>query len=257
MISNAVKFTPRGGTVNVSLARVESDYVIEVRDSGAGIAPEFVPFVFERFRQADASSTRATGGLGLGLSIVRHLVEQHGGEASVESQGLGEGATFRVRLPIAPLTSLDAGPDEASGEPAPEEAQVAREALRGARVLVVDDEADAREMLKLVLSRYGAQIEVASSAETALGKFREFRPDILLSDIGMPDEDGYSLIQSIRALPAQAGGQTPAIALTAYARAEDRARALEAGYQTHLAKPIAPAILVEALCELLESSPIA
>ena len=252
LISNAVKFTPRGGTVKVNLARVDSDFAIEVRDSGAGIAPEFVPFVFERFRQADASSTRATGGLGLGLSIVRHLVEQHGGDVSVESEGLGAGATFRVRLPIAALSSLQDETNQDGGAPDETEIAVGQD-LRGAKILVVDDEPDAREMLELVLSRYGAQIETAPNAEVALQKFGEFAPDVLLSDIGMPDEDGYSLMQSIRARSPEKGGQTPALALTAYARAEDRARALEVGYQDHLAKPVAPAVLVASLRALLES----
>ena len=250
LISNAVKFTPRGGQVIVKLAREDSQYVLRVTDSGAGIAPEFLPYVFERFRQADASSTRATGGLGLGLSIVRHLVEQHGGHVSVDSPGLGQGATFSVHLPIAPAMSVGDAESVENGS-AEDIASDAHQSLEGVKILVVDDEADAREMLQLVLGRKGAQVEIASNAQGALEIFARFRPDILLSDIGMPGADGYSLIESVRALPAQCGGQTPAIALTAYARSEDCARALQAGFQNHLAKPVAPAKLIAALCELV------
>ena len=250
LISNAVKFTPRGGQVVVKLARVDLEYMLEIADSGAGIAPEFLPHVFERFRQADASSTRATGGLGLGLSIVRHLVEQHGGHVSVDSPGLGQGSTFRVHLPIAPVLDDDATEKANEIVDGAESAPDARQSLRGVKILVVDDEADAREMLQLVLTRYGAQTETASNAQRALEILEQFRPDILLSDIGMPGADGYSLIESVRALPADCGGQTPAVALTAYARNEDRARALAAGFQNHLAKPIVPSKLVETLREL-------
>ena len=250
LISNAVKFTPRGGQVTVRLARQDSQYVVEIVDSGAGIAPEFLPHVFERFRQADASSTRATGGLGLGLSIVRHLVEQHGGTVGVDSRGLGLGSTFRVYLPIAPVVPLAPNAD---GKPAEvSETKLAeKQSLSGVKILAVDDEADAREMLQAVLSSYGACVETAPGAREAMQHFESFRPDIVLSDIGMPEADGYSLIEKIRALPASSGGQTPALALTAYARSEDRQRALDAGFQNHLAKPIAPAKLVVALCELV------
>ena len=250
LISNAVKFTQRGGQVTVRLARQHSQYVIEIVDSGAGIAPEFLPHVFERFRQADASSTRATGGLGLGLSIVRHLVEQHGGTVGVDSRGLGLGSTFRVCLPIAPIVPAEPqknGQISDENETAPD----ARQSLSGLKILAVDDEADAREMLQLVLERYGASVKTAPNVREALGTFERFRPDIVLSDIGMPEADGYSLIAQIRALPAQNGGQTPAIALTAYARSEDHQRALDAGFQNHLAKPIAPTKLVAALRELV------
>ena len=249
LISNAVKFTPRGGQVTVKLEREASQYTLRVIDSGAGIAPEFLPHVFERFRQADASSTRATGGLGLGLSIVRHLVEQHGGEVSVDSRGLGYGCTFSVRLPIAPLAPAASETDENTAH-LDEETSAAKQSLSGLKILVVDDELDAREMLQMVLKRYGARIEIAGGARQALEVFERFRPDIVLSDIGMPEADGYWLIENIRALPVTEGGQTPAIALTAYARNEDRERALEAGFQDHLAKPIAPAKLVAALVEL-------
>ena len=255
LISNAVKFTSRGGQVTVRLARQNSHYLIEIVDSGAGIAPEFLPHVFERFRQADASSTRATGGLGLGLSIVRHLVEQHGGTVSVDSRGLGLGSTFRVHLPIAPVVPAAPetdGPRADEGESTPDEKQ----SLHGVKILAVDDEADAREMLRIVLSRYGANVQTAPNVREALETFARFCPDIVLSDIGMPEADGYALIAQIRALSAQSGGQTPALALTAYARSEDRQRALDAGFQNHLAKPIAPAKLVAALRELAEAKAV-
>ena len=253
LISNAVKFTPRGGQVTVKLGRQHSEYVMEIVDSGAGIAAEFLPYVFERFRQADASSTRATGGLGLGLSIVRHLVEQHGGTVSVDSRGLKLGSTFRVCLPIAPVVATPPGTDELRLDDA-EQSLDTRQSLDGLKILAVDDEADAREMLQAVLSRYGARVQTAPNVQAALEIFATFRPDILLSDIGMPEANGYSLIEKIRALPDESGGQTPAIALTAYARSEDRARALEAGFQNHLAKPIAPAKLVAALRELADKN---
>ena len=256
LISNAVKFTARGGQVTVRLSRQNSQYLIEIVDSGAGIAPEFLPHVFERFRQADASSTRATGGLGLGLSIVRHLVEQHGGTVGVDSRGLGLGSTFRVCLPIAPIVPAEPEKDgkmATEGEVAPDE----RQSLNGLKILAVDDEADAREMLQLVLSRYGARVETAPNVREALEKLERFCPDMVLSDIGMPEADGYSLIEQIRALPASKGGQTPAIALTAYARNEDHQRALDAGFQNHLAKPIEPAKLVAALRELAGHSSFA
>ena len=249
LISNAVKFTPRGGQVTVCLARQHSHYIIEIVDSGAGIAPEFLPHVFERFRQADASSTRATGGLGLGLSIVRHLVEQHGGTVGVDSRGLGLGSTFRVCLPIAPVVPAVPEAKGQTNEPG-ELAHDERQSLKGLKILAVDDEADAREMLQALLSRYGARVETAPNARAALEVFAQFRPDILLSDIGMPEADGYWLIAQIRALDDSSGGQTPAIALTAYARSEDFQRALDAGFGNHLAKPIAPAKLVAALREL-------
>ncbi len=252
LISNAVKFTPRGGQVTVKLVRWNSEYIIEVVDSGAGIVPEFLPHVFERFRQADSSSTRATGGLGLGLSIVRHLVEQHGGRVGVDSRGLGLGSTFRVCLPIAPIVPVEAEADQQTPDEQ-EQTSGARRSLDGLKILAVDDEPDAREMLQAVLSRYGAIVQTAPNAREALETFAEFRPDILLSDIGMPEADGYTLIKKIRALPAQNGGQTPAVALTAYARREDRQRALDAGFQNHLAKPIAPAKLVAALREVAQA----
>ncbi|HLM58582.1 MAG TPA: ATP-binding protein, partial [Pyrinomonadaceae bacterium] len=234
LLSNAVKFTPRGGRVQVRLGRSDSHAEIAVSDTGAGIAPEFLPHVFERFRQADMGTSRLHGGLGLGLAIVRHLVELHGGTVRAESEGEGRGATVTVRLPV---TKADgAKPSEQAGAaPSP-----APPSLEGVKVLAVDDEADARNLLTEVLSRRGAEVLAASSAAEALGLLKTWRPHVLLSDIGMPYGDGYSLIRQVRALPEELGGRTPAAALTAYAGEEDRARALASGYHAHLSKPIEP-----------------
>lgn len=250
LLANAIKFTPRQGRVEVRLRRVDSMMEVAVRDSGQGIEPAFLPLVFERFRQADASSTRAHGGLGLGLSIVRHLVEQHGGEVAVASAGKGQGSTFTIRLPIAPVLPEELG--DLVEEPAREAAfSVPPEALKGVDVLIVDDEIDARDVLQKTLERSGARVRTASSAKEAFTLFQEQTPDVLLSDIGMPEDDGYTLIQWVRALKPSQGSRVPALTLTAYARAEDRARALRSGYQNHIAKPVAPAELVVTLAALL------
>jgi len=252
LLSNAVKFTPKGGRVQVRLERVDSHVEIAVSDTGAGIDPEFLPHVFERFRQADQKTTRAHGGLGLGLAIVRHLVELHGGTIDAESGGEGHGATFTVRLPVAPLHQR-----EEEGERVHPAARntlppyECPERLDGLRVLVVDDEPDARELLKVGLGQCGAQVTAASSAREALEALARVSPDVLISDIGMPGEDGYELIRRVRALPAGEGGEVPAVALTAYARIEDRMRALRAGYQMHVAKPVELAELVAVMLSLL------
>jgi signal transduction histidine kinase len=233
LLANAVKFTPGGGEVGVRLAREGGQAVVTVRDTGEGIRPDFLPRVFERFSQADASTTRRHGGLGLGLAIVRHLVELHGGGVTAASAGAGRGATFTVRLPALP-----ARPEAGGG--------AARPPGRGAgglRVLVVDDEPDAREMLALVLGGCGAEVTAVASAREALEALPRLRPDVLISDLAMPGEDGYALIRRVRALPAEEGGRVPAAALTAYALAEDRARALSAGFQIHVPKPVDPAEL--------------
>ncbi|HEV2861049.1 MAG TPA: PAS domain S-box protein, partial [Pyrinomonadaceae bacterium] len=239
LLSNAVKFTPRGGRIQVKLERVSSHVEIAVSDTGAGIDPEFLPYVFDRFRQADGTTTRAHGGLGLGLSIVRHIVELHGGTVMAESAGEGQGATFTVLLPVAPVYA----PERSEGRvrPAARDTPPAfdrPERLDGLRVLVVDDEPDTLGMLKAGLGRCGAEVATAGSATEALAMLSESPPDLLISDIGMPDEDGYALIRKVRALAAERGGRVPAIALTAYARAEDRLQALQAGYQMHVAKPV-------------------
>ncbi|HYO13498.1 MAG TPA: ATP-binding protein [Thermoanaerobaculia bacterium] len=243
LLSNALKFTPGGGRVEVRLERQEAGLRLSVADTGQGIAPEFLPHVFERFRQADSSTTRVHGGLGLGLSIVRHLVELHGGTVTAESAGVDRGARFTVTLPAA-LPALD--PMDA--EPAQEDRP--RPPLAGRRLLVVDDEPDTREALGFLLQRAGAVVETASSAREALAAIERSRPHVLIADIGMPGEDGYALIRQVRTLAPERGGSIPAVALTAYARPEDRERALAEGYQEHVAKPVEPETLIELLAGL-------
>ncbi len=239
LLSNAIKFTPRGERVQVRLERVNSHIEIVVSDTGPGITPDFLPHVFDRFRQADGTTTRHHGGLGLGLSIVRHLVELHGGAVRADSPGEGQGATFTVLLPVAPVYANDSAEERV--HPATRETLPAfgcPDRLDGLRVLVVDDEADTREMLKAGLVQCGAEVMVAGSADQALSEMVKSPPDVLISDIGMPEEDGYELIRKVRELPAVRGGNVPAIALTAYARTEDRLQALRAGYQLHVTKPV-------------------
>jgi PAS domain S-box-containing protein len=251
LLSNAVKFTPEGGRIDVTVRAAGSSVEVEVRDTGQGIAAEFLPHVFDRFRQADQSTTRAHGGLGLGLAIVRHLVELHGGTVRAESGGEGRGATFAVALPIAPASQ--------GGEPAAASSRIVDDTpapngrparLDGLHVLVVDDEPDTRELLAFGLSRCGARVSSASSASEALKAVAEELPEVLISDIGMPEADGYELIRWVRSLPAERGGETPAVALTAYARPEDRQRALKAGYQLHISKPVELAELIAAVSSL-------
>jgi signal transduction histidine kinase/CheY-like chemotaxis protein len=244
LLSNAIKFTPKGGKVQVLLQRVDSQVEISVSDTGAGIRPEFLVHLFERFRQADASTTRKHGGLGLGLSIVRHLVELHGGTVRAHSAGEGQGASFSVRLPLA---AVKAPADDAARlghgglrQPPPD---YRLSDLTGLRVLVVDDEPDARELLKRVLSDCGAEVLAASSAAEALALIRGRLLHVLVSDIGMPEVDGYELLRRVRALE-EGSGRLPAIALTAFARSEDRTRALRAGFLVHMSKPVEPAELV-------------
>jgi PAS domain S-box-containing protein len=239
LLSNGVKFTHKGGLVQVTLQRINSHVEIVVKDSGVGIKSDFLPHVFDRFRQADGSTTRNYGGLGLGLAIVRHLVELHGGTAWAESGGENQGSQFTVRLPVM------AGSEEHAPDRLKQPAVVAVEArdrqpssLTGLRVLVVDDEIDARSLLTTMLERCGAQVVAVGSAREGLESVESWKPDVLVADIGMPVEDGYGLIKKVRALPKESGGQTPALALTAYARTEDRVRALSEGYQVHLAKPV-------------------
>jgi signal transduction histidine kinase/ActR/RegA family two-component response regulator len=259
LLSNAIKFTPRGGRVQVVLEQVDSHVEVSVNDSGEGIRPEFLPHVFDRFRQADASTTRRHGGLGLGLSIVRHLLELHGGSIEARSDGVGRGATFVVSLPVTVLQGpATAGAARHYPSPAPVDtcAHAAVGAgwdvvsLEGVRVLVVDDEADARALVKRLLEDCQASVATASSAAEALAAIAAAPPDVLISDIGMPGEDGYALIQRIRALPKDRGGDLPAVALTAYARSEDRTRAILSGYQTHVSKPVEPAELVATVASL-------
>ncbi len=257
LLSNALKFTPKGGRVQVKLERINSHIEIAVSDNGAGIAPEFLPHVFDRFRQADQKTTRQHGGLGLGLAIVRHLVELHGGTVKAESEGIGLGSTFTVLLPVAPVFQSD----NLTGRIHPAARDLLPsyeypERLDALKVLVVDDEPDTRELLKFGLSQCGAHVTVVGTAREAIEAFAADAPDLLISDIGMPDEDGYELIRKIRALNADEGGVVPAIALTAYARTEDRLQALRAGYQMHVPKPVELAELVAVAASLVRRSKI-
>ena len=252
LLSNAIKFTPRGGRVQVRLERVNSHVEVAVSDTGAGISADFLPHVFDRFRQADQKTTRQHGGMGLGLAIVRHLVELHGGTVRAESPGEGHGSTFTVLLPVAAVYHV-----EEEGErvhPAARNTLPAFELfdrLDGMKILVVDDEPDTREMLKAGLGQCGAEVTAVGSAAEALESIEKSAPDLLISDIGMPDEDGYELMRRIRQLPAETGGRVPAIALTAYARVEDRMHALRAGYQMHVPKPVELAELAAVAASLV------
>ncbi len=228
LLSNAIKFTAEGGSIEINLKQVNSRVEIQVSDTGIGISPDFLPWIFEYFRQVDGSTTRSKGGLGLGLAISRNLVEAHGGTILAESQGEGEGATFTVKFPIKSHKN--------QVQPLPE-SQETKKQLDGIKALVVDDEADARELLAFILEEQGAEVELAASAKEALGKVGTFIPDILLSDIGMPEEDGLSLLKKVRQLPRNKGGAVAAIAVTAFATREDCQSCLDAGFQKHLAKP--------------------
>jgi signal transduction histidine kinase len=245
LLSNAVKFAPNGGRVEVRLERADSHVEIVVADDGQGIKPEFLPHVFESFRQEDAGTNRQQGGLGLGLAIVRHIVELHGGTVRVASEGLGKGATFTVALPIARGRAVSR--DKASdGRLAP----INPPSLVGVRALFVDDEADARDLIAMMLAARGAEVRTAVSAMEALAACDEWRPDILISDIGMPGEDGYILMKKLRAREKLLGGHIPAIALTAYGRGEDRLRALSVGYEYHVPKPVEEVELLAAVASL-------
>jgi PAS domain S-box-containing protein len=252
LLANAVKFSPRGGSVDLTV-RLEGERVrIEVKDQGKGIGPEFLPHVFDAFSQEDARTTRRHGGLGLGLSIVRHLVEAHGGRIEAESDGEGSGATFKVELPRGGRRAeAPAFKRESRVPPAPASMpRLMPPSLDGLSVLVLDDDNDARELITEVLRAKGAHVMEADSAEDALRAVTEKRPQVIVSDIGMPGVDGYMFLRRVRELPAERGGQTPAIALTAYGSAADRSRALLSGFQRHLAKPVEPALLVTELATL-------
>lgn len=251
LLSNAVKFTPKGGKIQVTLERVNSHLEVCVIDSGQGIKPEFLPHLFERFRQADASTTRRQGGLGLGLSIVKHLVELHGGSVRAKSAGEGKGSTFCIELPLMVIHSTEQGESRAHPRaPTHNEPQLGSPSLSGITVLAVDDEADARDLIKRVLEECGARVLLAGSSAQAMQLLTTNRPHMIISDIGMPGEDGYTLIRKVRALSDEEGGNVPAAALTAFARAEDRTRALLAGFQTHVAKPVEPAELTAVVASL-------
>ena len=272
LLSNAIKFTPQGGRVEIRLSRFVGAHFteisasprlnpinppvpelrstdnyaqIQISDTGKGIRADFLPYVFDYFRQADASTTRNQGGLGLGLAIVRHLVELHGGTVCVESPGEGQGSTFTVRLPLMQVQPEANRSNELLDSSAN---------LNGIKVLVVDDEIDSREFLVFALEQYGAIAIEATSVREALESLKQFQPDVLISDIGMPEEDGYTLIRQVRTLSPNQGGNIPAVALTAYARAEDRTRAIDAGFQMHLSKPIEPAKLITTVASLANCS---
>lgn len=250
LLSNAIKFTPKGGRVKVILERVSSHVEISVTDTGQGIQPEFLPYVFDRFRQADASTTRNHGGLGLGLAIVKHLTELHGGFVEVKSAGEGKGATFMLALPLVvvkpefvPNITIEGLADDTQLR------------LDGVKVLVVDDEPDARELIRLVLEEYHAEVITAASAQEALKLLECDQPDVLVSDIGMPQEDGYQFIHKVRMLDPERCGKIPAVALTAYARVEDSKLALLSGYQIHVTKPVEPSELIGVIFNLTKLMP--
>jgi len=247
LVSNAVKFTPRGGRVTVRLTRVGNQAQITVTDTGKGIDPEFLPYVFDYFRQEDGATTRQFGGLGLGLAIVRHLVELHGGTVAVDSRGEGQGATFTVKLPLSEKKEQE-NPEQRLTSP-----PTTNRPLLGIRVLVIDDEPDMRDVIAFSLEQSGAEVMTVATATEALAALAQFQPDILLSDIGMPGMDGYMLLRQVRALSPEQGGQVLAIAFTAYATEVEQQQALQAGFQEHLAKPIEPDILVKEIVKLLSN----
>ena len=250
LLTNAIKFTPPGGRVDVQLVGSGAEAEVRVSDTGAGISRDFLPHVFEPFRQADASSGRKAGGLGLGLAIVRHVAELHGGRMEARSPGEGQGSTFILTLPAATgrEEQWEVAPSASVLEIPATEAPVS---LGGVHVLIVEDEADTREALSLIIAQAGAAVTAVGTAAEALAVLAASRPDILLCDIGLPTEDGYVLIRKLRALRAEDGGATPAVALSAFAQASDRARAVAAGFDTHLAKPTGPDRLLRTLADAL------
>jgi PAS domain S-box-containing protein len=245
LLSNAIKFTGAGGRVTVEISQEGSMITLSVTDTGKGIDPAFLPHVFERFRQADSSMARQFGGLGLGLAIVRHIVELHGGTVTAESAGSGLGATIKVVLPVRAVVQV--AQERGSTRPP---SRPDRSLLEGLRVLVVDDDPDARELLQDVLLEAKAIVETADSADAGIASLRKFRPHVLVSDIGLPREDGFSFVRRVRALRPEEGGGIPSIALTAYTRAQDRTKALAAGFTTHIGKPVNPDELVAAVANL-------
>ncbi len=250
LLSNAIKFTPKGGRVIVRTERVNSHVEMIVADNGPGLAPDSLPHLFERFWQADSTTAREHGGMGLGLAIVRHLVELHGGTVRAENVQEGHGAVFTVRLPLMPI--IPEGAEEDRVHPAAEDgvAMPVTERLDGLRILVVDDEQDACDVIAMILETAGAEVRTESSGADALNALTQWPTDVLISDIGMPGMDGYGLMRSLRARPSEEGGRIIAIALTAYARVEDRRRALSAGFHTHVAKPVDPGELVAVIASL-------
>lgn len=243
LLSNAVKFTPSGGRITMRLEKIDSQAQLQVSDTGQGINPEFFPYIFDYFRQENSTTTRSVGGLGLGLAIVRHLIELHGGRIAAESEGIGQGATFTVRLPLisdSPTKTQNSAPEDESLD------------LTDVTVLAVEDEVDTLDLLTIILEAYGARVEGFTSANEALAVLSQGQPDVLISDIGMPGIDGYEFIRQVRKLPRDRGGQIPAIALTAYAGETDHEKALAAGFDLHISKPVEPDQIVEAIANLLK-----
>lgn len=245
LLANAIKFTPKGGRIELRLERVDGFAHLTVKDNGIGIPGDVLPHVFERFKQADGSATRQHGGLGLGLSIVRHVIEAHGGSVEARSEGPGKGTEVMVELPLGELSSMPSLRPAESPEGA---------LLTGARVLLVDDDSDARDFLATALHGAGAEVRSVDAASAAFEAMRGWRPDVIVSDIAMPEVDGYAFIRGVRAMGKDAGGRTPAVALTALARPKDRLRALSAGFQTHMPKPVDPNELVLAVASLRHAS---
>ena len=253
LLSNSVKFTPNGGRIQVMLRRIDAHAEIAVRDNGIGIDPEVMPFIFERFRQGDASIARKHGGLGLGLAIARHLVELHGGIVTARSDGIGMGAEFIVEVPIRDTKEARTREEvEHNGAATASGSASVMPSLKGLRVLVVDDEADTRDVVTAILEKAGAQPAGVASAAAAIELIPHWRPQVLVSDIGMPEEDGYTLIRKVRALGKECGGEIPAVALTAFARTNDRLKVLSSGYQMHVPKPVEPMELVTVIASLVK-----
>ncbi|MEO6055114.1 MAG: PAS domain S-box protein [Chthoniobacterales bacterium] len=250
LLNNAIKFTPKEGSIQIVLQRINSQVEIHIIDSGQGISTEFLPYVFDRFQQADASTTRQYGGLGLGLAIVKQLVELHGGVVRVKSGGSGQGATFTVQLPLLAVHAEPEKDQEHPRVPRRESLPLPAICLESVHVLVVDDETDARELVKRLLEMAGAKVSLAASASEGMEQIHKACPDVLVCDIGMPGEDGYSLIGKLRALKDKKKSALPAIALTAYARSEDRTKAIRSGFQNHLSKPVEPAELMAVVSSL-------
>ncbi|HEX7125468.1 MAG TPA: ATP-binding protein [Thermodesulfobacteriota bacterium] len=252
LLSNAIRFTPRDGEIRLSVSRANGQAELSVRDTGAGIPSQLLPQVFDRFRQLGGNATPPHGGLGLGLVIVRHIVELHGGVVRAESDGRNEGSTFTINVPLAPRAGVETVEDAAAGPPVlvGEASLTGENVLAGVQVLLAEDEPDARDMLAAALAHYGAQATAVGSVREALAALGRQVPDVLVADIAMPEEDGYVLIRRVRALPYDRGGRVPALALTAYARAEDVEQAKAAGFNVHLAKPIEPAVLALTVAQL-------
>jgi CheY-like chemotaxis protein len=253
LLNNAMKFTPTGGQISVRLGRHDAGWRVSVGDNGDGIDPAFLPHVFDRFRQADSTSSRRHGGLGIGLTIVRHIVAMHGGTVAAESGGKGRGATFVVMLPAATAQPESIIPSAIDKPPKADDSEFAY-SLENIRVLLVDDEPYTREVVTGMLERHGADVTAAATVREALQLFHAVKPDVVVSDLAMPDQDGFALLKEVRSLPIDQGGNTPAIALTAYVRAEDRAQALAAGFQAHIAKPVDPQKLAGAVHQCVRRS---